>query len=141
MWRNVLLAHDLLRTGVAAVDRVLGDSNGSDADPQVWMALTEASQATYRALVKLSEARQILADRSAELPRQKPLSEPGAVDQRRLIEEVRARLFEITDTLAKREIKASELRQDADELSNVMHRIEWLADISAWSLESEQMAR
>ena len=53
MWRNVLLAHDLLRTGVAAVDRVLGDSNGSDADPQVWMALTEASQATYRALVKL----------------------------------------------------------------------------------------
>lgn len=75
MWRDVLRAQHLLRAGVAEVDRVLDHSNGSDADPLVWIALTEASQAAYRALVKLTEVRDTLADPPAEHASQRPMSE------------------------------------------------------------------
>lgn len=84
MWWDVLRAHDLLRAGVAEVDRVIDHSNESDADPQVWIALTETSQATYRALVKLTEVREMLADLRAEPPSQRPTSEEiTAEDHRR----------------------------------------------------------
>jgi hypothetical protein len=74
-WQDVLRAHALLRAGVATVDRVLGHSDNSDADPQVAMALTETSHATHRALVKLSEVREMLADISEDRPSQRPMSE------------------------------------------------------------------
>jgi hypothetical protein len=73
--RDVLRAHALLRAGVATVDRVLGHLNNCDADPQVKMALTETSQASHRALVMLTEVREILADLSGDHPSQTPMSE------------------------------------------------------------------
>jgi hypothetical protein len=60
--RDVLRARALLSAGVATVDRVLGLSDNSDADPEVTMALTETSQATHRALVKLKEVTEMLAE-------------------------------------------------------------------------------
>jgi hypothetical protein len=74
-WQDVLLAHDLLRAGVATVDRVLGNSDNSDADSEVAMALTETSYATHRALVKLAEAREMLVDLSEDHPSQRPMSD------------------------------------------------------------------
>jgi hypothetical protein len=71
-WWDLLRAHTLLRAGVATIDRVLGGSNKSNTDPQVTMELTETSHATYRALVKLTEVREMLVDLSAEHPRQRP---------------------------------------------------------------------
>jgi hypothetical protein len=74
-WGDLFRARALLRAGLATVDRVLGHSNNSDADPQVMMALTETSQATHRALVKLTEIGEMLADLSREHPSQRPMSE------------------------------------------------------------------
>jgi phage terminase Nu1 subunit (DNA packaging protein) len=50
--------------------------------------------------------------------------------RRRVLEELRSRLDAVTRTLANSKIDAGELREDADELTAVMHRIEWLADVS-----------
>jgi hypothetical protein len=55
----------------------------------------------------------------------------AAFDRRRALEEVRARLSAISDTLSDFRIDAEELRKDADELDAIMSRIAWLADISA----------
>jgi hypothetical protein len=47
------------------------------------------------------------------------------------LEEATARLAGITNRLADSGIDAAELRKDAEELSAIVHRLEWLADISA----------
>jgi hypothetical protein len=77
-WREVLRAYALLSAAVTAVDRVLGYSNNSDADPQIRMALTETSHATHRALVKLAEVRETLANFSQDNPSQETTSENSA---------------------------------------------------------------
>ena len=76
--RDVLRADALLRAGVATVDRVLGQSNNSDANPEVAMALTETSHATHRALVKLTEIREMLAEFSEEHLSQRQMSDMRA---------------------------------------------------------------
>jgi hypothetical protein len=55
----------------------------------------------------------------------------AAFDRRRALEEVRARLSAISDTLSDSGIDAGELRKDADELNAITSRIAWLADISS----------
>jgi hypothetical protein len=56
---------------------------------------------------------------------------PRTVDRRGGLEEATARLAGITNRLADSGIDAAELRKDAEELSAIVHRLEWLADISA----------
>ena len=68
---------------------------------------------------------------AAREPDERKNQSPGAFHRRRVLEEASARLLEISMTLANAEIGAGELRQDANELGEVMHRIEWLADITA----------
>jgi hypothetical protein len=79
-WRDVLLAHSLLRAGVGTVDLMLGQTNNLDANPEVAMALTEASHATHRALVKIGEAMEMLADLSEEHLRQRQMSEDSRAE-------------------------------------------------------------
>jgi hypothetical protein len=55
---------------------------------------------------------------------------PPALDRRALLEEVRVRLFAITDSLSNFEMDAGQLRTTTRELGVVVHRIEWLADLS-----------
>jgi hypothetical protein len=54
----------------------------------------------------------------------------ASVDRRRSLEEVKARLSAISDTLSDSRIDAVELRKDVEELIAVTSRIAWLADIS-----------
>ena len=56
-----------LRVAVRAVDRLVSGSRSTALDPQLAMTLIESSQSAQRALVMLSEARQLLADRFARL--------------------------------------------------------------------------
>jgi hypothetical protein len=46
------------------------------------------------------------------------------------LEEVKARLAAISDTLSNSEIDAAQLHKDAEELNAVTRRVAWLADIS-----------
>jgi hypothetical protein len=46
------------------------------------------------------------------------------------LEEVKARLVAITDTLSNSEIDAAQLHKDAEELNAVTRRVAWLADVS-----------
>jgi hypothetical protein len=64
-------------------------------------------------------------------PDKRTTQSPGAFEQRRVLEEMRARLSEINMALAKSAIDAGELREDAHELRKVVRRIIWLADITA----------
>ena len=57
----------------------------------------------------------------------------GAFARRRVLEEVRARLEAVTSTLSNSNVDAGELERDASELAAVVHRIQWLADVSATS--------
>jgi hypothetical protein len=83
--RDVYRAHAFLSAGVAIVDRVLGYVTNTDADAQVTMALTETSHATHRALVKLAEVTEMLADLSDDHPGQRVMPEDvRAVALRRL---------------------------------------------------------
>jgi hypothetical protein len=52
------LAH--LRLGIGAVDRVLRRSEAVPGHLQLTMILTEISQATHHALVRLAEAKEII---------------------------------------------------------------------------------
>jgi hypothetical protein len=54
----------------------------------------------------------------------------AANDRRKVLEEAKARLLAIASSLTDVNVDARVLRQDADELSAIRHRIEWLADIS-----------
>jgi hypothetical protein len=51
--------------------------------------------------------------------------------RRRVIEEVRARLEAVTSSLSGSRIDVGELREDANELTAVVHSIQWLADVCA----------
>jgi hypothetical protein len=53
------LAH--LRAGVAAVDGLLRGTGPTPTPPLLTMALTDSSQATHHALMRLAEARELLA--------------------------------------------------------------------------------
>lgn len=46
------------------------------------------------------------------------------------LEEVKARLSAISDTLSDSEIDGAQLRKDAEELSAITRRVTWLADVS-----------
>ena len=46
------------------------------------------------------------------------------------LEEVKARLAAISDTLANSEVDAAQLHKDAEELNAVTSRLAWLADVS-----------
>jgi hypothetical protein len=52
------------------------------------------------------------------------------LDRQRLLEEVRARLFAITERLCDVTMDPGQLRTTTQELGAVAQRIEWLADIS-----------
>jgi nucleotide-binding universal stress UspA family protein len=54
----------------------------------------------------------------------------AAFDRRIALEEVKARLSAISDTLSDSRIDVGELRKDVDELTAITRRIAWLADIS-----------
>jgi hypothetical protein len=49
---------------------------------------------------------------------------------RMTLEEVKARLSAISDTLSDSEIDGAQLRKDAEELNAITRRVAWLADIS-----------
>jgi hypothetical protein len=53
-----------------------------------------------------------------------------AFDRRLVLEDVKARLSAISDTLSISRIDVGQLRQDIDELTAITRRITWLADIS-----------
>ncbi|HEX6392097.1 MAG TPA: hypothetical protein VFZ97_01565 [Acidimicrobiales bacterium] len=55
---------------------------------------------------------------------------PAVLDRRRLFEEVRVRLSAVTDSLSDFKMEAGQLRTTSQELLAVVHRIEWLADLS-----------
>jgi hypothetical protein len=52
-------------------------------------------------------------------------------DRRRVLEEAKARLSALADSLSDFNIDAAGLHKNAEELSAVIHRIEWLTDVSA----------
>lgn len=55
---------------------------------------------------------------------------PPMLDRPGLIEEVRVRLSAISNRLADVNMEAGQLRTTSQELVAVVHRIEWLADLS-----------
>lgn len=55
---------------------------------------------------------------------------PAVPDRPRLFEEVRVRLSAITDCLSDFKMGAGQLRTTTRELVPIVHRIEWLADLS-----------
>jgi hypothetical protein len=57
-------------------------------------------------------------------------STQGQVARRVALEEVKARLAAISDTLANSEVDAAQLHKDAEELNAVTRRVAWLADVS-----------
>jgi hypothetical protein len=59
-WPEVIRALAHLRAGVATVDRLLRGSGLTATRPQLMIVLTESSQATHYALVRLVEARELL---------------------------------------------------------------------------------
>jgi hypothetical protein len=64
---DVARAVVLLRVAARAVDRLAESSREITIHPQLGMALIESSQSAQRALVMLTEAKQLLADRDPRL--------------------------------------------------------------------------
>jgi hypothetical protein len=60
-WVDMVQAAAVLRVAVSAVDRLVRRSGSTAPDPELAMALIESSQSAQRALVMLTEARQLLA--------------------------------------------------------------------------------
>ena len=56
-------------------------------------------------------------------------SETPTLDRPRLFEDVRIRLFAITERLSNFNMNTVQLRTTMQELDAVVHRIEWLADV------------
>lgn len=54
----------------------------------------------------------------------------AAFDRRVVLEDVKARLSAIRDTLSDSRIDVGQLRRDVDELTAITARIAWLADVS-----------
>jgi hypothetical protein len=54
----------------------------------------------------------------------------AAFDRRMTLEEVKARLSALTETLSDPHIDAGQLRKDVQELNAITRRVAWLADIS-----------
>ena len=100
-------------------------------DATVSAVLHQAWRRVQRLLTKSRNDTNSNREAAERDPDERKKQSPGAFDRRRVLEEASARLSEISMTLANPEIDAGELRQDANELGEVMHRIEWLADISA----------
>jgi hypothetical protein len=59
-----------------------------------------------------------------------------APDRRKALQEVRARLSAVSDDLSDSRIGAAQLRKDMEELTAVVCRIEWLADITDQRMSS-----
>ena len=57
-------------------------------------------------------------------------AQAAAFDRRAVLEDVKARLSAISDTLFDSRINVGQLRKDIDELTAITGRIAWLADIS-----------
>jgi len=57
-------------------------------------------------------------------------TQAGAFARRRVLEQVRARLEAVTSTRSNSKTDAGELQKDASERADVVHRIQWLADVS-----------
>ena len=68
-WPEVIRALAHRRVGAATVDGLLSGSGLTAASPQLTMALTESSHATHHALVRLAEARELLASDHRGCPR------------------------------------------------------------------------
>jgi hypothetical protein len=66
-WADMVRAAAVLRVAVSAVDRLVRRFGSTGPDPELAMALIESSQSAQRALVMLTEARQLLAGRYARL--------------------------------------------------------------------------
>jgi hypothetical protein len=79
------------------------------------------------------EAQEVVIEGEGRMTRpDKPGSQNlDASERRRLLEEIRARLSAIGNSLADFRIDAAELRYDATELGAVIQRIQWIADVSA----------
>ena len=54
----------------------------------------------------------------------------ASFDRRVVLDDVKARLSAISDTLSDSRIDVGQLRRDVDELTAITGRIAWLADIS-----------
>jgi hypothetical protein len=59
-WADMVRAAAVLRVAVSAVDRLVRRFGSTALDPELAMALIESSQSAQRALVMLTEARQLL---------------------------------------------------------------------------------
>ena len=82
-WEDMVRAAGVLRLAVSAVDRLLRRSPSTALDPELSMALIESSQSAQRALVMVSEAKHLLADRFPRLGLQHTVTdgstaEPGS---------------------------------------------------------------
>ena len=60
----------------------------------------------------------------------KTMQAQTAFDRRVVLDDVKARLSAISDTLSDSRINVRQLRKDVDELTAITGRIAWLADIS-----------
>lgn len=60
----------------------------------------------------------------------KTMQAQAAFDRRVVLDDVKARLSVISDTLSDSRINVRQLRKDVDELTAITGRIAWLADIS-----------
>jgi hypothetical protein len=83
-WADTVWAVALLRSAVGALDRLAGRAGAGTVHPELAMALIEGSQSTWRALVALAEAKQLLAERCRRLPLQDAVSDgatAGPADQ------------------------------------------------------------
>lgn len=61
-WRDVLRALAFLRAASKSIDQLRGEPGASADHGQLEAALIQTSQSAHRALVMLSEAREVLAD-------------------------------------------------------------------------------
>lgn len=77
-WRDVLRAVAFLRAASRSIDQLLGEPGSSAHHGQLEVALIQTSLSAQRALVMLTEARELLADLIFEVTRQPPQLEDAA---------------------------------------------------------------
>lgn len=82
-WADMVRAADMLRAAVNGVGRLVRRTHPTALDPDLVMALIESTQSAQRALVMVSEARHLLADRFPRLSLQSTVTdwtaaEPGS---------------------------------------------------------------
>jgi hypothetical protein len=79
-WRDVVRAVAFLRAASKSIDELLGEAGSSARHGQLEVALIETSHSAHRALMMLTEARDLLADRLFAVARQPRQIEDAASD-------------------------------------------------------------